>query len=344
MDATTESNETKNGNNGEGRLAPLKGKRYSKKDFMELSLLCAYIVQRRGGATHGDVLEVFTTEMASKVHPSTLSNVLEALRAKDILAAIHNADGERSYQMKRLQFNCNVEIAHLTRMIPKLEEDPSGVAIIALVEGAEGKVKEEDRYPQAWADYTVQFRLIEPWYGGTPVAGNKYLLSCLESSPYRVKGLDLGKLDPKAYPLFFGRNPLDGALVVHRACVKGFVSGCLRSIGVTPWSIDNWHFRAIMIKPKIPLTTYLSPVQRDNNFSKGGGAGLQDYELVNPGEEITWHFAAPTKNYISPANMERFIRRILRTSPRSMSPARGSQTGEAELVSIEHSLWDWDES
>jgi hypothetical protein len=97
-----------------------------------------------------------------------------------------------------------------------------------------------------------------------------------------------------------------------------------------------------MIKPKHPLTLSTHPVQRDDKFSKGGGAGLQDYETLQPGEKIVWKFAAPTKNYISPENMKRFIGRILRTSPRSMSPARGVQTGESELVSISHKLWDWE--
>ena len=182
------------GEGGNG-IDKLKGKRYSQKDFKELSLLCSYIVQRRGGASHADVHDVFTLDMRSKVHPSTLSKVLEALRYKDIFAVIHN-DGERIYKMKRLQFNCNIELAHLTQMIPALEDDPAGLAIMAIIEGAEQDTKEKDRYPQLWADYTARVKVITPLYGGTPMAGNPYLSMCYEKSPFKVPKLNLDKLDP----------------------------------------------------------------------------------------------------------------------------------------------------
>jgi hypothetical protein len=69
------------------------------------------------------------------------------------------------------------------------------------------------------------------------------------------------------------------------------------------------------------------------------GAGFGYYEVLLPGQEIVWKFSAPTKNFMTPAEMERWLRRVLCQNRRSMSPARGTQTGAAELLEVKCSKW-----
>jgi hypothetical protein len=338
---TKTTTETPKGGNGEG-LKAHKGKRYTNKDFKELCLIIAYIVQRRGAASHEDVMGVFQREMQSKVHPGTLGKVLEALRKKEILAANYQ-EGVRLFSMKRVKFNCSIELAHLTNMIPTLEEDAGGVALMALIEGIEGKKKEEGRYPQAWADYEVRFKLLRPWLGGTPYHGNPMLQVAYEKSPYRAKPAPKLDGDPNDMPLLFPRSTIDGALIIHRACVSGFLKGGLRSANLSPFAIEHFHVEDILVRPEPgQLTLELWPVMRADEW-RGKGGGLRQYEALVPGVEITWTFAAPSKNFISPANMEHWLRRILRSNGRSMSPARGNQTGKAELLEVKHELWKWED-
>lgn len=334
-----------------GNGSKAKGRRFTSKqeDFIDLCVLVAYIVQARGQASFDDVKEVIESPLNSKVHPSTLSKALEALRKKEILA-IEFAGGERRYSMKRVKFNCSVEIAHVNKLIPTLKDDTAGVAILAELKGEDGKDGTKRVYPEDWADYEVTFRLLEPWYGSQVFEGNVYLQAAYEA--HGQNGTFKQGQDPKTIPLLFDRHPDGKSLVVHKACVAGFVSDNLNRAGRSSYNVDLFGLESIKIVPgegrngngangdKLKhLVVSKLPIQAPTNRQGASGAGFGYYETLMPGQIITWKFSAPTKNFLTPQQMERWLKRVLSQNRRSMSPARGTQTGAAELVELKCSKW-----
>jgi hypothetical protein len=328
--------------NGNGSKA--KGRRFTAKqdDLVDLCILVAYIVQARGQASFDDVNAVIEGPLTSKVHPNTLSKALEALRKKEILA-IEFAGGERRYSMKRVKFNCSVEIAHVDKLIPTLKDDTAGVAIMAELAGDVGTGKKPRDYPEDWADYEVTLMLLEPWYGSQVFEGNVYLQDAFENHEHN-KSIKKGQ-DPKTIPLLFDRHPDGKSLSVHKACVAGFIRDNLNRAGKSSYNVDLFGLENLKItvgegrKNGKNLVISKLPIQAPTNRQGASGAGFGYYETLMPGQKITWRFSAPTKNFMTPAEMERWLRRVLCQNRRSMSPARGTQTGAAELLEVKCSKW-----
>lgn len=332
-----------------------KNRSYAKsrqEDVVELSVIVPYVIQQRGRASNRALCEIFKTELGSRVSKPLMHHVLMMLKDKDILAAI-NEGGDWVYKMKKLAFNCNVELAHVTRMIPTLVDDPAGMAIKAQIEHAlattKNGTKTTQKYPAAWAQYEVQFELATPWYGALPYEGNAYAALCYKRSPFQ--SFNPADCDLEKIPLVFERDPNTGELLVHRSCIKGFIANHLRFLGMGAGRVDLFGLEEIRISPKSKLVVSsmgigIHAIQRavagsDKKSEKGAGFGY--YESVLPGEVITWRFLAPTENFVSPERMKRWLELSLRSPVRSMSPARGVQTGSARLIDLKYELLHLDE-
>lgn len=336
-----EKKRTRTKGNGNG-VKSATGRRFTQKDFTELSVLCVYIVQQRGRASLLDVKEALKTELNSSCNVSTLSKVLEALRSKDHLAALYQGtDGEKVYKMKKLKFNTTVELAHVQRLLPTLLEDPAGMAIKAEIEGMlqgdKTRTSKKRDYPQEWATYRVKFRLRKPWHGSQVWEGNPYLQTMYRDSEFNGTFNQSG--DPTQFPLLFDRN-VDGGISIHVGCVRGFLQQHLPKAGLSKWSVEHFGLESIDHMPQ-QIIIHKMPIQRSGQSSPGSsmGCGFGYYETLLPGEEITWVFSAPTVNFMTPERMKRFLTRALRYPGRSMSPARGTQDGSADLVELAYTLW-----
>ena len=235
---------------GNGAKSKIQGRKFAKKDFVELSVLAAYIVQQRGEASIKDVQSAFKENLNSTVHISTLSKVLEALKSKDLLAALFRQE-ERVFKMKRVKFNCNVEVAHVRKLIPTLMDDPAGIAIKAEIEGVlnDGKSGTKDRnLPQAWANYVVEFKLLTPWLGSQVLAGNALLALAYEASEFSDTFPQ--DCDPAMVPLLFERDWETKGILIHNACVRGFFREHLTSLELSPWSVNKIYAQPITHTPK----------------------------------------------------------------------------------------------
>lgn len=324
-----------------GRLPT--NKKYAKtreEDVMEVSLLCAYIIQQRGGATNAELVSILREQLRSIASSSMLHHVLEMLRKKDILAAT-NTGGSWVYTLKRLKFNSNIEIAQLGStkgIINTLYDDPAGLAIKANIESAiAAKEPKKVNKPQDWAVFEVKFRLLTPWLGAQPIEGNEYLSVCYGTSPFKLAEEHFK--DPKSLPLVFERDAITGELLIHRSCVRGFIKTHLSQAGRSEFNVDLFGVQEIRVKPEKPLTVVKKPIQRQGvRGNESSGAGFAHYETLFPGEELMMKFTAPTKNFLTPKQLEKWLRVALEYPTRSMSPARGVETGSAELLTCTHTL------
>lgn len=349
MQTTTETG--KNGKNGGNKgVATLEGRKFTKDNWEELWLLGLYGVQRRGGATCHEIVELIQKDLNSKVDPRTMSRVLEALRKKEFLAA--NVEGaDRVYSTKKLQFNCPMEIAQVDALLCRLKEDPAGIALAVSIEAEEGGSDsgKDLAYPMDWADYTITVKLITEMRGAYPYAGNPALVEQYKASQFNAT-FDADKMDPADLPLIFDRGPNGGVLISARAFV-GFIEHHLGSLQYvardkvrrcTPWDKQHFYVQPIEVLPPARVVLVRRPtVSMGGPGDRGGGKGLKWFETLPPGTEITVRFSAPTKNFVSSRDMEAWLRRCLRAPVSSFSPACGRQTGASELIKFECSEPWW---
>jgi hypothetical protein len=219
-----------------------------------------------------------------------------------------------------------------------LWDDPAGMALKAKIEGAIGPKVTTKKWPEAWALATVEFRLLTPFLGAQSIVGNDLLETAYRRSSY--KSINLDKCDPKTIPLVFERCIVRDALVIHRACVRGFLRGHLKQAGKSDMGIAHFGTRDIRVKPKTPLSVIRLALPNDPNAPKNVTAkGMCYHEALSPGEVLTMQFSWPTRNYLSPEEMEAWLRLALEAPVRSMSPARGTQYGASELVSFSYELY-----
>jgi hypothetical protein len=328
-------------NRGAPPTSKVTDRSFTARDFVDLCILVAYIVQSRGQASIQDVEGVITGPLNSKVRTTTLSKILRAMNKKDILAVEYGGN-ELRYSMKRIKFNCNLEIAQVNDLIPTLKADTAGIAIMAELSG-ETKGPKPTKKPKNWVDYEVTLRLLRPWYGAQPLDGNNQLRASLRN--HKFPGLFKDDQDPKTIPLMFERHPDGESLVVHKACVAGFIKGHLNRAGKSFYNVDLFDLEDIVVQvgEGRPNGTNLliaeHPIQAPTNRQGATGAGMGYYEALQPGQIVHWYFSAPEKHFLSPAEMERWLRRVLKRNRRSMSPARGTQTGAAELVEFKFERW-----
>lgn len=323
--------------NGNGTTGGVKNRRFSKShdDMKDLSLVVAYVVQQCGAISHAQLGD-YLKGIGATVNRNTLYSVMEMLRKKDILAA-NNTAGEWLYSMKRLKFNCSVENAHVTGMISALEDDPAGQAIKANIENviSQKETKARDT-PSDWHVFEALIKLLDPWYGAQPIENNPYLAEGYRRSPYRA--FDLDKVDPNDVPLVFERDYATGEIIIPRCCVRGFLKNHLRMAGKGQGSIDLIGVQEIRVTPdKGNLSLTRKPIQRAGAMraNEGTGAGLKYYEVLVPGTELWFEFSGPTKNFLNVAQYRQWLSAALRRPVRSMSPARGTERGAAELLHLE---------
>jgi hypothetical protein len=323
--------------NGNGKTK--KAKRYSAKDMVELCVICVYMVQQKGACTIFDMMEAFKKELNATVHKGTLGKALKALQKKDLIAAAQHG-GERLYSIKRLKFNLNVEVPHVQNIYTELMEDPTGVAIKESIENSLNNPQgpKDRKLPELWADYVAEVEVTGALLGAQPMMGNPGLALDYEKSKYN--NTIPANLDPAEEVKVFERGP-GGEMKIHRGCIAGFLRNGLRSMGISEWSVKYFFVEPILIEPEDDqVTVRRLPIQRDGYHGKGGGAaGFSVHEEIRSGTKFLFRFSAPTKNFMEPKQMEFFLDKILSSSIRSLSPARGIQTGTCKLLKLEHTMW-----
>jgi len=338
-----------------------------KEGWVNLLLVTAYSVQCKGQCSAAEVFHDLSSVLGIKVQQRTVSEALEALKKKEIVACAYNAEAIAVYSMKRHKFNCSVEIAQGPQpLVSALQLDTAGALIVQ--EFSKGLDKE--RYPSEPADYKVVFELLQPMLGGNTWKGNDTLQALYFNGPYYTfhKTDEHGDLlledgkpvllerfqDEQASFSLFGRMGYGEIEVTHPHAIAGWLRGSWeggRPIEKrSPYSIAKYfQLESIIYKPdrsesglnalNLPTRPGLVnlPIQRDEQRNTGAGIGC--YEALMPGTRLTWEFSAPTRDYIEPKVLKDWLARILRRCPRSMSHARGRAFGRAALITMEFSLW-----
>lgn len=348
---------------GNGTGVKVEGVTFNKgSTWIELLLVCAYIIQSRGGATVAEVLYVITEILFSKVRPNTVSDSLEALRKQEILAEGQNAEGHRVFSMKRVKFNCNPEIAQVKSMVEELKADAAGQLIIERFKKPLGK--EKAPRPSEPADFSLEFVILRPWLGAQVWDGNQVLQDLYFAAG---RWLTLHQTDSKgkikmkngAYlykpefsdhterPLMFDRT-VDGKIIAtHTHSIQHFLARA-----ASAWSPSPALKYKSQVEEFFGLTDIVcNPPEDMMRVSKGsifregyGGqriaAGLKNYEALKPGLRLEMEFVCPTKDFVDPAKLKFWLERVFRFPLRGMSPARGAQYRAMILKSMKYRPWD----
>ncbi|MCU0912966.1 MAG: hypothetical protein MUC88_00210 [Planctomycetes bacterium] len=341
--------------NGESAktVEELEGRRFTKDNWEQLWLLGLYGVQARGAQTCIEIVQMIKDQLNSVVHPGTMSRVLEALRKKDFLAA--NREGkDRVYSTKKLQYNCSLEIAQVDKLLARLKEDPAGMALAYALEAQPGgrDTGKEISHPDNWATFRITVKLISEIRGGYPYSAG--LIEQIKESKFN-KTFDASDWDPADYPLCFDRGP-NGGIMIGSRNFTGFLEWHLNSahygsrdkiLKCNPWMTNLFYVEPTELLPPVKVVMQHRPAvqiagsPKNGAGTRSGGFGLKWFETLPPGTEIPFVFSAPTVNFMTPAELERWLRRCLRMARSSFSPAAGRQTGQSELIKFELvEYWD----
>jgi len=360
--------ETRPGGNGHG--VRVEGIKFTKKDnWLDFLLVLAYDIGSRGQATVSEVLHDVEIKFNCTFHGNRglnmVSDGLEALRKQDLLAEAQNADGQGVFSLKRIKFNCNPALVSMKAMIEELKSDSAGMLIIERFTAGEGAKQVKER-PEEPADFLIEYLLLWPILGSQVWAGNLYLqemyfalgklLTLHETNPDGTIKLDKNGnrvmkeefSDHTDVPLMFERGT-DCIVAAHTATISGFLEKAFEAFPPSTYAKRGYQAREfigsapIVINPP-SITIEKKPVIRnEKGVGQGGQAcGLRNYEVIKPGVQLTLEIACCTKNFITPPEMYKWLKRVLRMPIRSMSPARGKQTGGAKLLSLKYRPWSSD--
>lgn len=356
---------------GNGKGVKVEGIRFTKKEnWLDLLLVLAYDIGSRGQATVSEVLhdiEVkFNCTFWANKGMNMVSDGLEALRKQDLLAEAQNSEGQGVFSLKRIKFNCNPALISMKALIEELKSDAAGMLIIERFTSGEGAKQTRER-PEEPADFQIEYVLLWPILGSQVWAGNLYLQEMyfaagkyftlhelnkdgtikLDKNGNRVMKEEFS--DHTEIPLMFERSA-DGKIVAaHTATISGFFEKAFEAFPPSAHARRGYQAREfigcapIICEPE-NLSIEKKPVIRnEKGVGQGGQAcGLRNYEVLKPGLKLTLEIACCTKNFITPPEMRRWLKRVLRMPIRSMSPARGRQTGGAKLLGLKYRLWSSD--
>jgi len=352
---------------GNGKGVKVKKVTFSKKGdaWYDLLLLAYYCVDARGSATVSEVHEDITGRLGARVNIKTLSDALDALRLKELLAALDNSSGDRSFKVKRFSYNCSPTTNDVYELLSELRSDSTGAMIVETFSNGGGGKGPRRPHPEDPHLYEVLLH-IKTWFlAGNIWGGNDDLQQSYYDSPkyktlhltreQRMAGVQLqpdehGNFemikrfnDHKMEPLMFLRSTDGNIIATHTASIRGFLVNSARYIAApAPWILAPWHLNHFGLKEIIfdgderYVNIFKVPVVRKKQGNEKDGATPNYHEQLRGGTPLTWRFTAPTVNYITPARMKEWLSVVLAFPFRSMSPARGGQFGGVALKSLRH--------
>ena len=360
---------TSNGNGkGNGKSAKCSQRKqrlrsFKKEDMPELAVLLAFMVQRAGSISDAEIARQLKEVYFCKVVAVTLSNALEALRQKRIIAENFREDEDGYnvpfYSMKRLKFiGKSMEIAQMSSealLMQLYTMDPNARLIKAEIEGYVDEHGEKKQDPSKWARYTFRIKLLEPWCGGIAPSGNALLAEYRAAGfkrglrPYRRNGQTWSACKEPSKDLLVFDRFVNGDLMIQQKCVSGFLTANLNRATrrggrtLSGFSIHYFNVESVRVVPERgQLTIVPRTVQgRDNKdpAAVSVGVGYSNLETLCPGTEVEINFSAPTRNFLTPPEMAVWFGRIVRSAHRYIAPGRGTMYGAAELLDCKYEYW-----
>jgi hypothetical protein len=306
--------ETRTGN---GTKAPVK-----IDDLVEVTIIGTYLVQKLRKPTIGEVLDTARDKLGAIIHRATLKRALEGAQKGNLVtgAKVDMEDGTAKtvYSMKTAIWRAPPELAHIVDLLPVLLKDEGAVAIKAWFDKQEGAGGKKAKRGPDICDYHA-FRVTAVTLD--PLLGSQ--INCAHTNAVRKEFPS--KLDEAGTEVegIFERCPLTGDYLIPQDVLQGwFGTNVCRFSNMTASKAMYIAFSPLRIRPKKPIRQMILPVT-----SRTGPAAPKSYETIAAGEEILFEFMAPTRGFMTMAQLERgFIEAGLRPV-RGISPARGRRFG-----------------
>ena len=304
---------------------PDKQRTFSAKaeDVKPLTQVLFFFIQ--SGYTTVDVIIDQMKRIGAHSTATAIGKTLDVMKTNGLLTSgVHQQeDGNPAEQYKvestRVSFT-GQEMKHILYLEKELAESDAGKKLAQVV-GGTGVREVKDVY-RFW----ILVRNTEPFFGGYPLkSGNPGMQLWYKNSPYKCESL---KPDQDPAPLLFWREQQGGALKIHKAIVRNWLAELVQvSNKAAAHETMRNHISAkhIFIGPKQEMTSTTLPVP---------GVGMATYETLPAGEVFQIVVDVPTSKVALPLWVELLVEQD-GVSKNSLSPGRGSQTGDVEILSID---------
>lgn len=318
------------------------GRKKTITDLVEAQVLGAYVIQSLGKATSPEAIQAMErggglAALSVSITEERLVNALRALQSRGLVSINHELrEAEnvkvRVYSLTRAAWSSPPEIATFTKLLPVLVQTAEAEELKCLFDDEEVKTRPGERKRGRLPDirdyvhFELDFVTMEPLYGGQPLSPGLHadLKGSRHKPPFTI--------DPKASQLFFERDAITGALLIHSHVLRGWIGTHARMHNMNASVAQYVGVRNLLIEPH-RLVAVQRPIQAQNSRG-GGGAGLAVYEVIPAGQELTLSVKVPTcgGNMPSAEGWVDFFADIAENPMRSISPARGRATGRMTLT------------
>ena len=315
-----------NGSNGNGKK-PKKVK-FGAKQMAEIGVIAAFVVQHLRKPTFEEIQECVRDKLSATIHKVTLERALDGLcKAKFITKSSMSDEkgtGRTTYTMRTVWRN-PPEMAHVTTLLKALATNPEAEQIMAALNAQEeaGTKKARKEGPGDFHQFEVEIVTLDPWVGSMPGDGEVH---------NRNRTMFPTRIDKENIPIvnYWDRDEATGLFRIAQDVQQGWF-GCnvARYFQYGPWWGELVAFSPILFTPdqdpvqiKLPCT----------GGPHGQNAGPQFYEAILPGQKMTMRFTAPTKKFLTAAQLESFIFEAGLRPRRGLSPSRGRKYGRFAVI------------
>lgn len=295
------------------------------KDPLTVAVLVTFLVQKKGAILEPELKELLKAKGAH-IHGATLRTVLQGLKKRTILAQnqAESEDGTvvNRWEIRKLNvFPNDIEVAHVSDLIPHLLKTPGAAELKAAIEGDEskGESKKRSNAYRGYLSYVVTCQLMDPVYG-SQIMNPEFKQTRMD---HRIKDItDKDKI--------FERDALTGDIVFRADMMQGWISSNMcRLAEISDAAAKMVYVSPVTFPKKTPVYQTILPVV-DNK--RGGVSAPVSYETIRAGTFFEFRIKVPQFGFGTAEQVEKLMHICGRAPRKGMSPARGSRSGRFRVV------------
>lgn len=262
--------------------------------------------------------------IAVQVTTTAATNCLKTMVDAGLLSGeVRQSEGGAPEEAFKIHKNCSiafsgVEMDHILILEPILDKDKATQAL-------KNAFGDRTKLYKDWCRFWIRLRNVTPFFGAYSLeTSNPQMQMAYSKSPYKCEGLR-----PEG-TLMLARADRGGAILIHRAIPRNWLVELLQMENAMPAHEtlrERIHASNIYLVPQKgkELSYVTLPIV---------GVGLVTYEVIAAGQVFEARIDIPTST-ISPERLTTLIVEKAGVSARSLSPGRGSQTGDVEVLYVD---------
>jgi hypothetical protein len=301
----------------------------------EVGVIAAFIVQRLRKPTFDEIMEAVSAQppkgLYASIHKNTMKRALEGLKKAKFVTDSSSSDekgiGRQNWSMRTAWPN-TPEMMAVDSLLKVLSSSPEAEVIMSWFNSQEDQGTKKDTYKGPCEAHFFRVTIIttDMLTGSQPDDGEVFNI---------IRDRFPGRIEEENIPVknYWDRDEATGLYRMSPDVLQGWFGNNISGY----FKVGRWWGELIAFKP-ILFKPHTDPVQVKlpcTGGKSGQNAGPQFYEAIMPGQEFVIEFTAPTKRYLTPAQLEAYFVLFGARPKRGLSPSRGRKLGRFAVIKFE---------